>query len=296
MRVTTHRHPSEGSLQQRESTWPMWVAGIAVVVGLLLVFVLDQATGAAPVQHLYYLPLTLAAIVYGFGGAVTTSVAAILFYHLANPRLLSFGHEHWDFVQMALFVAVGLITAKLTQDRRRFHVLATTDDLTGLHNLRSFENELARLVRSSRTARTPLAIVVLDVDDLKSVNDAHGHLAGAEAVRTVGHIIAEQIPDEAVACRYGGDEFVVAVPRCSESAIHHLADNIRQAVFATSPVLAGLPYPVRTLSVSVGVVSQLIENSGPRRSDADVGEGLFLAADEALYRAKRHGRNRVSVA
>jgi diguanylate cyclase (GGDEF)-like protein len=161
--------------------------------------------------------------------------------------------------------------------------------------LRSFEARLAAMVRASRVANTPLAVLALDVDHLKSLNDAHGHLAGAEAVRTVGHIIAECVPEDAVACRYGGDEFVVAAPRLSESAAHYLADRIRQAVFAASPVLAGLPFPVRTLSVSVGVASRAVDADGASRTDADIGEELFCAADDALYRAKRQGRNHVCV-
>jgi PleD family two-component response regulator len=73
-----------------------------------------------------------------------------------------------------------------------------TDDLTGLHNLRSFELRLRALVREARAGRTPLVLLVLDVDRLKSLNDRYGDLAGAEAVRTVGHIIGEQLPPDAV--------------------------------------------------------------------------------------------------
>ena len=87
-----------------------------------------------------------------------------------------------------------------------------TDDLTGLHNLRSFEARLASLVAAARENRSELSILVLDLDRLKQLNDVHGHLAGADAVRTVGHILADRLPSEAVACRYGGDEFVIAVP------------------------------------------------------------------------------------
>ena len=293
MRVTTKSHTgaSAGTRITKRSSW----AGMAVIAGLLFILALDQATGAAPVQHLYYLPITLAAVVFGFGGGIAASFVAIVFYHLANPRLLALGHEHWDVVQVALFLAVGMITAKLTQDRRRFHLLAITDDLTGLHNLRSFEQRLAGVVRASRTDESPLAVLAIDVDHLKSLNDAHGHLAGAEAVRTVGHIIGAHVPVEAIACRYGGDEFIVAVPRCSESGARHIADDIRQAVFGASPMLAGLRFPVRTLSVSVGVVSQGISD-GHGRSDDEIGEELFRAADAALYQAKNYGRNHVCVA
>jgi diguanylate cyclase (GGDEF)-like protein len=260
------------------------------------VFALDQGTGSAPVQHLYYLPIIFAAVRFGMRGGLATPCVAIVLYHVANPRLLAFEHEHWDIVQVALFLAVGITTATLTDDRRRFHRLATTDDLTGLHNLRSFEKELAAMVRACRQAKTPLTVMVLDVDRLKSINDAHGHLAGAEAVRTIGHIVGERVPAQAVACRYGGDEFVLAIPRCTEAEARAVADDIRHAVQTMAPVLAGTPFPARTLSVSVGVARRAFDGREGSRADAEIGEELFNAGDSALYRAKELGRNHVCVA
>jgi diguanylate cyclase (GGDEF)-like protein len=266
-----------------------------VAAALALVFALDQGTGSAPVQHLYYLPIIFAALRFGMRGGLATPCVAIALYHLANPRLLAFEHEHWDIVQGALFLAIGVTTATLTDDRRRFHHLATTDDLTGLHNLRSFEQRLARMVGECRQARAALAVMVLDVDRLKSINDAHGHLAGAEAVRTIGHIVGEQVPARAVGCRYGGDEFVVAIPRCSEAEAWAAADDIRHAVQTMAPVLAGMPFPARTLSVSVGVARRAFDGREGFSTDAEIGEELFNAADGALYRAKELGRNHVCV-
>jgi diguanylate cyclase (GGDEF)-like protein len=295
MRLTAS--PSiNGSYVAAHSVWASLSATLAVIGGLLLIFALDQATGTGPVQHLYYLPIIFAAVTFGFGGGVAASLAAIVLYHLASPRLLALGYEHWDVLQVALFLAVGVITAKLTDDSRRFHVLATTDDLTGLHNLRSFEERLASMVRSCREARNPLALLVIDVDNLKSLNDAYGHLAGAEAVRTVGHIIAAVTTPETVACRYGGDEFVVAVSRCTEAEARHLADQIRHAVHTTAPVLADMPFPRRTLSVSVGVACCAFDSGTRSGGDIQLGEELFRSADAALYQAKAHGRNHVHAA
>ena len=224
-----------------------------------------------------------------------------MLYHLADPTIFAAGYKDSDIVQMVLFVAVGLVTARLSDDAKRLHHLAATDDLTGLHNLRSFEARLAHLVRASETAGTPLAMLVLDVDRLKSINDVHGHLAGAEAVRTVGRVLATHLPGKAVACRYGGDEFAVALPGHSAAQALVVAGDLRHAVAALAPVLAGISFRRGTLSISVGVACL---ESQPRRkpglavtpSPHTSGEVLFKAADNALYRAKRDGRNRVSVA
>jgi diguanylate cyclase (GGDEF)-like protein len=293
MRLTVNGNPKP---EHAQPVLGRVVAWAALTAALLLVFVLDQSTGSEPVQHLYYLPIIFAAIRFRFFGGIAAPLAAIVMYHVANPRLLAFEHEHWDIVQVALFVAVGLITAQLTDDKRRLHALASTDDLTGLHNLRSFEAHLAALVRACQHAGVPLAVLVLDVDRLKSINDTHGHLAGAEAVRAVGRIIAAQAPPDAVACRYGGDEFVIALPRCTEVGGRAFADGLRHAVYATAPVLAGLAFPARTLSISIGVACEMFESQPEHRDDAGLGEDLFRAADHALYQAKVLGRNHVCVA
>lgn len=229
-------------------------------------------------------------------GGLLGAFAAVLLYHAANAHLLAFRYEQLDLLQIAVLIAAGVLTAKLTDDARRKHVLAMTDDLTGLHNLRSFENRLSAMVRAARDTRTHLALLVLDLDRLKSLNDVHGHLTGAEAVRTVGRILAEQLPADAVACRYGGDEFVIAVPRCGAARARVLAEDVRRHVNETNPVLAGVPFAAGTLSVSIGVACAAFPGDALDRGDAESGEALFRVADAALYRAKRGGRNHVHVA
>lgn len=265
---------------------------------LALVFFLDRATGSAPVQHLYYVPIILAALWFRLRGGLLAAAAAVVLYHFANPHLLSFRYNELDLVQILLFVAVGMVTARLTQDGERMRKLATTDDLTGLHNLRSFEGHLMSIVRAARAVSTPVSLLVLDLDRLKSLNDRHGHLAGSEAVRTVGRIISEIVPPEAIACRYGGDEFVIALPRCDESEARAIAGTLRHEVHAVAPTLGGIRFPAGTLSVSIGVASRKLFR-GLRRSpegDIEAGEALFRSADAALYTAKNCGRNFVSVA
>jgi diguanylate cyclase (GGDEF)-like protein len=273
---------------------------VALVLGaLILIFVVDRATDAAPVQHLYYLPIILAGVRFRMRGGIIAAMSAIVLYHLANPHLLTFRYGESDLVQIILFLAVGTVTAKLTLNAQRMRQLAMTDDLTGLHNLRSFEGRLATMVRASRQSQATLGLLVADVDRLKSLNDQFGHLIGAEAVRTVGHIIGRHLPPDAVACRYGGDEFVIALPHCTPFLARQVADNLCRAVRDTEPVLSGRWFKAGTLSISVGASWISFDLSAPQASllgDVEAGESLFRAADAALYRAKAGGRNRVSLA
>ena len=131
------------------------------------IFTLDYVTVDAPVQHLYYLPIILAALLFGITGGVVSAAVAVLLYHLAKePWLGGVRYGQLDLIQIVLFFAVGLITAKLANDARKMHGLAMTDDLTGLHNLRSFEAILATLIESGRKDGSPLSLLVLDVDRL----------------------------------------------------------------------------------------------------------------------------------
>jgi diguanylate cyclase (GGDEF)-like protein len=233
-------------------------------------------------------------------GGAGAAALAIMLYHLANPQMLTWRYGESDILQMAVFVAAGLVAAKVADDAHRLHELAMTDDLTGLHNLRSFEVEVKKMIQAARQGRMPISVLVLDVDRLKALNDQHGHLAGAEAVRTVGHLIARHIPADAIGCRYGGDEFVIALPHCPESEARRIADDLRRAVLATAPVLAGMYFPERTLSISIGLACRSFDGpAAAARSSPDgdrEGEALFQSADAALYVAKNGGRNRVSVA
>lgn len=284
--TTTGVHVMSSRRAQR-----LWVM-LAVASALWIIFEVDRRTGSAPVQHLYYLPIVLASLSRGRLIGVTTSLVAVLLYHVANLAHFTRGYTEADIVQTTLFVVVGIVTAKLSEDARRLRYLAATDDLTGLHNLRSFEARLAAMVRTSRATGTPLAMLVIDVDRLKSINDAHGHLAGAEAVRLVGRTLAVHTPAEAVACRYGGDEFAVAVSRCGPACARSLAEKLRGSVHALAPVLIGKNFPRGTLSISVGIACLEPDPHGSA-ADAVVGERLFASADDALYAAKRRGRNRV---
>jgi diguanylate cyclase (GGDEF)-like protein len=300
MRLTAARSAGEPSIGVDESGSRGWTLA-AVAASLILIFAADRVSGLAPVQHLYYIPIIVASVRFGYLGSASSAIA-ILLYHLANPRVVTFQYTEGDVLQIALFVGIGIAAAKLANDRRRLRRLASTDDLTGLHNLRSFEAQLRVLLRRAVVCQLPLTLLVLDLDRLKALNDTHGHLTGAEAVRTIGHLIAARPQAGGVACRYGGDEFVIAIPDCDEQQACTFADQLRSDVNTSAPVLAGVPFPAGTLSISVGIASTASHAipaatlTGESAHDDAAGEALFRAADAALYAAKAGGRNRVAVA
>jgi diguanylate cyclase (GGDEF)-like protein len=269
-----------------------------VAAGLLATFVLDRQTDAAPVQHLYYLPIILASFRLRWVGGLVTSLIAVVLYHIANPSLLTFTYHEADLVQTLLFIAVGLVTARLAENARQLHVIAMTDDLTGLHNLRSFERRLKPMLEAARLGGGSLSMMVLDLDKLKSLNDTHGHLTGAEAVRLVGHILHDELPEDALACRYGGDEFVISLASRTDEEMRALAAHLCEAVRKAAPTLAGRRFPAGTLSISVGVARRewTADPAGGTDADDRAGEALFRAADLALYGAKSRGRDQVFVA
>ncbi|HZE72901.1 MAG TPA: diguanylate cyclase [Pyrinomonadaceae bacterium] len=288
MQITSRVILHQGIRSSRRIYYLAFITAWLILIGLL-----DRATGDVPIQHLYYLPIILAATEFGFAGGLFVSLCSVFLYHLANPRLFQL-HEfrEGDIVQIILFFTVGLVAAKLTDDANRLRLLSITDDLTGLHNLQSFESHLATLVSQAKKDGSILSVLVLDVDRLKSINDQYGHLAGADAVRIVGQLIARHTPARAVACRYGGDEFVVAIPDCRMEEAVEVAEQLRLSVVNEQVVLATRNFPSGTLSISVGITSRLIPKAAESLA---AGEELFKVADDALYRAKAMGRNGISV-
>jgi diguanylate cyclase (GGDEF)-like protein len=268
---------------------------VLVLVSLGLIYKLDQSTGAAPIQHLYYLPIVIAGLWLPRHAGLIAGLAAVVLYHLANPILLASHYRESDIVQIVLFVGVGVVAAKLADDRRQLHRLSVTDDLTGLYNLRGFEAMLMPIIRTASQAGIPVTLAVLDVDRLKSINDTHGHRAGADAVRSVGQIVGEWLPDGAFGCRFGGDEFVIALPGHDAPAASGTAEALRASVHATAPVLAGVSFAPGTLSISVGLACRARFDGPSHGPDvhAEMAESLFHAADQALYVAKTAGRNQI---
>jgi two-component system cell cycle response regulator len=158
---------------------------------------------------------------------------------------------------------------------------AMTDALTGLANGRSFLQSLDRELERSRRQGLPLSILAVDLDHLKRINDQHGHDAGDDALRLVATALAGAVRKFEVVARQGGDEFAVILPSTDVSAARQLAERL-------CGELRTFRVRGEKLSASIGVASW---NEGSTDAAA-----LLKASDEALYRAKRGGRDRVEVA
>ena len=164
--------------------------------------------------------------------------------------------------------------------------LAAQDELTGIANRRSIIAALERdLARSLRT-REPLALMMVDVDHFKQVNDRHGHLAGDAVLRHVAGVLQQRVRAQDIVGRYGGEEFLVVLPDTGLDGAQHLALQLCKAVQTTPCVWRSETIAV---TVSIGVF-------GGRLEPQDHWDLLLHAADSALYRAKEGGRNRVEVA
>ncbi len=164
--------------------------------------------------------------------------------------------------------------------------MAVTDGLTGLHNRRYLERHLAALVTQARARSRPLSVLALDIDHFKAVNDSHGHLAGDAVLQEFARRVRKVVRSIDLACRLGGEEFVVAMPDTDSALAMAVGERIRQKI-AEEPFQAdgGVTLEV---TVSIGVSSLESPEDGP--------EALLKRADEALYKAKRAGRNRVAAA
>jgi len=187
---------------------------------------------------------------------------------------------------LELYVLFAMNSMMLEEDLRvataQIERLAQTDDLTGALNRRGLDVLGAEALRKCRGQGQPAAVIMLDLDWFKQVNDSLGHAAGDELLRSVAALCSRSLRADDVFARYGGEEFVVVAPFTDVDEAERLAQRMRQAIeTARFPATDEAP-----VTASFGVASSA---SSPLRA-------LIEAADVALYAAKEAGRNRVVVA
>jgi len=175
-------------------------------------------------------------------------------------------------------------TLRLSRRETQLQELARTDALTGLPNVRAFRGRLHDEVKRARRYHTPLACVMVDMDNLKPINDELGHAAGDAAIGAVADVIRHELRETDFAARYGGDEFVILLPHTTATEARVLTERVRDRLVEAAPQVQGRPV---TVAASFGVAAL---DGGPLDEAADA---LVRRADAALYAAKRAGRGQV---
>jgi diguanylate cyclase (GGDEF)-like protein len=178
---------------------------------------------------------------------------------------------------------IGHLNKLLQEKVEELAQQASTDQLTGLFNFRTFKQELDKRLNETQraSADSGLALVMIDNDHFKNFNDTNGHAAGNDILAGLANELGKHIRQSDLACRYGGEEFVVILPKCDLAGARQLAERIRggieKRIFETG-------VGKRSITVSIGCTVHV---------PADTQESLFARADAALYEAKHNGRNQV---
>ena len=181
-------------------------------------------------------------------------------------------------------IALALSNLSLRESLRS---QAIRDPLTGLYNRRYMEEFLERELQRSRRQNRPLSVLMLDLDHFKRYNDRFGHAAGDDVLRALGDTLLRSVRADDVACRYGGEEFVVILPECPLALATSRAEEICKRIKQTSRPRPGETRDPVTVSIGVAAYDNIGGNTVPL---------LLKLADQALYRAKHEGRDRVVVA
>jgi diguanylate cyclase (GGDEF)-like protein len=182
--------------------------------------------------------------------------------------------------------AAADVCATAIQNARHFERarnLANVDGLTGIYNRRYFEQRILEELERSVRYNGSMALLMIDIDHFKKLNDEFGHLLGDEVLRQVSSIFEQHLRKLDVVCRYGGEEFAILVPETPGSRATAVAEKLRKIIESWN--FPGVPRPV---TISIGVAE--FPTDGRTRDE------LMKAADDALYSAKQQGRNRVVAA
>ncbi|TKJ18360.1 diguanylate cyclase [Blastococcus sp. CCUG 61487] len=262
------------------------------LAGLLLTCGVNYLTEdpSAASQAFLAFPVLWAASHLRRGAVVVVTGTAVVANGVTLLTLLPVDAALTDFTffgAVLVVMAVMLVHAGTVQERlvAALQEQLTVDSLTGLKTRRAFDEALAAALQRSVPGGT--ALVLIDVDSFKAINDSHGHPVGDDVLVHLARVLRSGVrAEDAVLSRLGGDEIAVLMPGCGREIAVQRGEELLEAVRSTPMTLAN--GDLLALSISVGV-AHLPQHSTDRR-------GLYTAADTALYDAKRAGRGRVSVA
>lgn len=260
------------------------VALVLTLQAALTVHVLLQRRQETPGRGQYF-------VIAAYGVLIAMLLGRVALSYTGGLRLGSITDS--NLVQAATFVlatlclmliSLGLVLMTKEQADARNRRLALQDDLTGLNNRRFIFEVLGQQLALAERHGWPMALLIVDVDHFKRVNDTHGHLIGDQVLRELAACIRSRLRAQDIAGRWGGEEFIVLLPDTDANGATVLAEDLRLAVQQLRCLdPQGRPLP---LTVSIGLHAQPQPTSRQR-------DELLAAADQAMYQAKRLGRNRV---
>jgi len=193
---------------------------------------------------------------------------------------------YFAILAVLLLNSMGYVLMQMEHAVSQQHELASHDRLTGLYNRLALMELMDHHLALARRRRTPLALLMLDIDHFKVVNDQHGHLVGDEVLRQVAQRAQARLRGADLLARFGGEEFLALLPATPVEGAQAVAEGIRRAVGDSPMVVNGVSIPV---TISIGVHAA-IPAEGPTAAEA-----MIALSDQALYDAKHQGRNRVVV-
>lgn len=264
---------------------------IDLMVFLFFIVAVSWFTGRtiSPFISLIYLVLMATSLTQGRRVTYFMAALAITSYALLamqdDIELLSRTNWLRGMLELFPFMLIAHLGAMLSGEaesaRREIERLSFTDEVTGLNNMRNFFNLSGAQEKQAIRYGKPFAICMVDADNLKKINDLHGHFAGTELIRHVARIIVNNLRDADIAARYGGDEFVIMF---TETTKQQAAEAVRRIV----ETLAATPFSHQGILLSTTLSAGL---AGFPEDGADV-RTVMANADAAMYSSKKNGKNR----
>ena len=274
-----------------ETQWKLAVETWAIII--FISWCVYHTGGVdSPLMNLYLLVIIFSALTLGkIVTLLEFALISCVYFFFAQPDFYQEGFTTTHFSEMIMTFAPYLLVAYLTSllaadlkhAREGLEQLSDTDELTGLKNRRAFNAALDSESKKATRYNRKFSVLMLDADDLKSVNDKHGHVVGDQLIVSIARVIRETLRETDVLARYGGDEFVVILTETAQERAIEVAERIRGAVENTSFNADGERVS-STISIGVSSFTQ----------EATEEDGILIRADKKLYESKRKGKNVVS--
>ncbi len=218
-----------------------------------------------------------------------------LFSNFLGPILDSWNHMHKmnDLVKEKTGQLEKVLEETL-ELKERYQELSFVDDLTGLHNRRFFFPEAQSILTRAIRYEQSFSVIVMDIDLFKEVNDNHGHMAGDYVLENIARLLEKQIRDADVLCRFGGEEFMLALPNTDANEAKNLAERIQQSIYDEKWHYGDRSMRI-TMTAGITDVESVKNIINPKKGTDSLFEELIKQADRAMYFGKEHGRDQIRV-